>query len=40
VKIEEIEDNKDNNAEMLSPSPPPPPEAGPSHPQPGEDATP
>jgi len=40
VKIEEVEDNEDNDTEMLSPSPPPPPEAGPSYPQPGEDATP
>ena len=40
VKIEEIEDNQDNDTEMLSPSPPPSPKAGPLHPQPGEDATP
>ena len=38
VKIEEVEDNQDNNTEMLSPSPLPP-KAGPSHLQPGEDAT-
>ena len=40
VKVEEVEYNQDNDTEMLSPSLPSPPKAGPLHPQPEENATP